>query len=148
MRDKTIKIIFTALPIILAIALIGSNIRSCSIRRSDSKRAAELERRALKFEKLYSETDQLYSKALGTIERTETELSGIREANNRLREIESDLRTENRILERTINELGDLGRKFAEGTGRAEELIRAIEGEARAALEIVERLQAGSEDPD
>ena len=129
---------------ILLALLISSNIYNCSLRRSNSERAAELERRAVKYENLYAETNQLYSEALGAIERTEIELAGIREANSRLRGIESDLRTENRILERTINELGELHSELAEGTGRAEELIQAIEGEARRALECLGRLQAGS----
>ena len=148
--DKLLKIIsaVTLILIILGILFIGFSIRSYFIRRSDSERAAELERRAVKYKNLYAETNQLYSEALGAIERTEIELAGIREANKRLREIESDLRTENRILERTINELGDLHSELAEGTGRAEELIQAIDAETRRGIEIVERLQAGSGKPD
>jgi len=148
MLYKNIKTFLFILVAMLVFALIYSNIYSCSIRRSDSKRAAELETRAVKYEKLYTETDLLYKEALGTIERSEAELENLRTTHSRLREIESELREENRIFERTIDELGKLGNELAEGDGRAEELIRAIEREAQRALESVERLQAGSEEPD
>lgn len=148
MRDKIIKYILTALPIILAIGLAGSTIRNCSIRRSDSKRAAELERRALKYEELYTEANQLYSEALGTIEKSGLELGNLRAAHRRAGEIAAGLREENQRLAATISELGDLHSELAEGTGRACELICAIEAEARRALESVERLQSGSGETD
>lgn len=148
MQYKTCKQILIVTIIILAIAVLGSGLNNCSFRRGAGEREAELERRAVKYEKLYAETDLLYSEALGTIERTEIELAGVREANSRLRGIESDLRAENRILERTINELGELHSKLADGTGRAEELIRAIDAETRRALDCVERLQARSGEAD
>ena len=144
MRDKIIKTILTALPIVLLIAMVWFSIDSRIQSNRDSKRATELKKRAVKYEKLYTETDQLYSETVGTLERTELELENLREAHRRAGELAAELEAENQRLERTISELGSLHSELAEGTGRAEELIGAIDAEARRALESVERLQAGS----
>lgn len=148
MQYKTCKTILIVTIIILAIAVLGSGLNNCAFRRGAGEREAELERRAVKYEKLYAETDLLYSEALGTIERSELELAEIRATNSRLREIESELQAENRIFEQTIDELGKLGSELAEGDQRAEELLQAIDAEARRALECVGRLQTRSRETD
>lgn len=145
MRDKIYRWITV---FILATLLVGSIIYGFSLKRSYVKQSIELERRALEYENLYTQTTELYSENLEIIERTESELENLRTANIQLREIADELDAENRILERTVSEFGDLHGELAVGTSRAEELIRAIEVEARRALDCVGRIQAGIDEPD
>jgi len=148
MRDKIIKIILTILPIILAIAFIGTNIRSCSIRSSDRERAERLEQRARKFEEKYAEANQLYSQTFDVLRRTKIELEHIRTSHKRLEELTGELDAENKRLGTTVINLEKLYGELTSGIGSAQELIQATDGEARRALDIVERLQDGSKKTD
>jgi len=144
MYKKYIKQILTISLVILAIALVGSNLRSCNVRRGDSKRAAELERRASDFETRYAEESQLHSETLTVLGRTELELADLRAAYIRLEEIAGELNAANKRLAVTVGELEELHDELAGGIGDAQQLTQALDAETRRSIEIVERLQAGS----
>ena len=144
MLYKNIKTFLFILVAMLVFALIFSNIYSCSIRRSDSKRAERLEQRATELENNLAESDRIRTEAIGALREAEGELSRLRDALRETEEYIAGLRNENSRLRDSIAELADIHGKFTSETVGLEELAQRIGDGAREALGIVERLQAGS----